>query len=214
MLQKSKIAILLGILLTFILISSCKRYFNQPDISESIEFIKSTVPIPEAQNVTMDLKDGHSAGSLHLVNFSNIKANSFINNGLKKAWCIEWDVRSIKGIQKNVKLHSTAGKSYWNKLNYLLNQIENLREMYPELTWREIQVVIWSIVDYKPFSIDEIPSYRSFPGNFYNDGEYLFDVPLSKKIIQMVEDNSNNSPGEKFAIIVENEGQIITTSSE
>lgn len=200
-------------LLVILFIQSCE-YSNSSNIEESVEFIQSTVPIEEAQNVTMELRNGNNVGSLYLANLSNIEPNPYITNGQKKAWCIEWDVRSIQGVQNNIKLHSTQGQAYWNKLNYLLKQLENLGQEYPDLSWKEIQIVIWSIVDYKPFNIDKIPDYTNFPSQFYRDGEYLFNVELSKELIKYVENNAISAGGEKFAIIIENEGQIVTTVSE
>lgn len=211
--HSSAITLCLSIIFSLLFIQSCEDYSNA-GIEESVEFIESTVPIEEAQNVTMDLSSGVNNFALHRIELSNIKPNSVISNGVKKSWCIEWDVSSIQGIQHGVKLHSTEGKAYWSKLNYLLNQIDSLKESYPQLTYKEIQVVIWSIVDYKPFEIDEIPNYQNFPGNFCKDGEYLFDVSLAKEILQLVNSRSENSASEHFAIVIENEGQIIITSSE
>lgn len=200
-------------LFSLLLFQSCSDY-SSSGIEQSVEFIESTVPVAEAQEVTMDLRSGTNSFALHLIELSNIKPNPIISNGQKKAWCIEWDVSSINGVQQNVKLHSTAGKAYWNKLNYLLNQIEHYKQIYPEISYKEIQVAIWSVVDYKTFSVDEIPGYKNFPPNFYKDGEYLFDVSLAKEIIDEVRKKASGTVFEKFALVIENEGQIIVTSSE
>lgn len=206
-------SLITGLVFSVLFIQSCEPYSNS-GIEKSVEFIESTVPITEAQNVTMDLGSGVNNFALHRIELSNIEPNTMISNGVKRSWCIEWDISSISGIQHNVKLHSTEGQAYWRKLNYLLNRIDNLRETYPQLTYKEIQVVIWSIVDYKPFVMDEIPDYRNFPGNFYKDGEYLFDVSLAKEILQQVNNYSGSNIFEHFAIVIENEGQIIITASE
>jgi len=202
------------IALFFILfISSCEQYSNS-GIEESVAFIESTTPIAEAQNVTMDLRSGVNSFALHLIELSNIGPNSIIKNGVKKSWCIEWDVNSINGIQQNVKLHSTEGQAYWNKLNYLLNRIDIYKQAYPELSYKEIQIAIWSVVDNKPFSIDDIPEYQNFPSTFYKDEEFQFNVSTAREIIEDIRSSADNGTFDKFAIVVENEGQIIVTTSE
>ncbi|NGP76299.1 hypothetical protein G3570_06625 [Balneolaceae bacterium YR4-1] len=200
-------------MLSLLLFSSCNDY-SSTGIEDSVEFIESTVPVAEAQDVTMDLKSGANSFALHLIDLSNIDPNPIISNGQKRAWCIEWDVRVIQGLQKHVKLHSTEGKVYWNKLNYLLNRIDHYKQSYPQITYKEIQAAIWSIVDYKPFSIDKIPDYPNFPSSFYEDGEYRFDVTLTKEIIEEVKIKASGSVFDKFALVIENEGQIIVTTSE
>lgn len=200
-------------LLILLFFQSCNDY-SSSGIEQSVEFLESTVPVAEAQEVTMDLRSGTNSFALHLIELSNIKPNPVISNGQKKAWCIEWDVSSINGVQQNVKLHSTEGKAYWNKLNYLLNRIEDYKQSYPGISYKEIQIAIWSVVDYKPFSIDEIPGYKNFPSSFYKDNEYRFDVSMAEEIIEDVSKNASVTGYEKFALVIENEGQIIVTSSE
>lgn len=201
----------------FLSLSSCDHFTDtgsDSGIEEIVTFLESTEPITGAQNVTMDLSDGHNEGAYFLIELSNIHDNAYITNGVKKGWCIEWDVSSIKEPQNNVKLHSTKNMTYWRNLNYLLNNIDLLKQQHPELSWKEIQVVVWSIVDYKPFDIDEVPEYSNFPSNFYKNGEYQFDADLAKEIIQYVRNNAKQMDGGSFAIIIENKGQILVTTSE
>lgn len=200
------------ILFTFLFIQSCD-ISTTLDIENSLEFIESTVPIPAAQDVTMNIRDGESEGVHFLISLTSIDENNQINNGEKEAWCIEWDVPLVRETQHQVKLHSTQNKAYWNKMNYLLNEMDNFKEEFQELTWKEIQIVIWEIADYKEFDIDKIPEYPNL-GRYYEDGEYKFDVDLTKEIIRRVRNNSDNVPGEKYGIIVENQGQILVTTND
>ncbi|MDX1639860.1 MAG: hypothetical protein R3281_18005 [Balneolaceae bacterium] len=205
---------LTSILFAIFALTSCDTS-SVSTIEETVEFIESTTPIPGAQGVTMDLQNGSNYGSLHVITLSEITDNPYISNGFKKAWCIEWDVSSIKGVQRDVNLHATKGKVYWDKLNYLINHIDDFSEAFPELSWKEIQIAIWAVVDYKPFYIDDIPDYRSFPSTFYKNGEYLFDVDLARELIRLTRQHAvSGNIGAKFAIVIENEGQIVVTSSE
>jgi len=202
------------IALFFILfISSCEQYSNS-GIEESVAFIESTTPIAEAQNVTMEVRDGYSQDVHFLIDLSNIQPNDEINDGRKKAWCIEWGQPVIREQQTDVKLHSTENQVYWNKLNLILNPIDSLKEKHADLTWKEIQIAIWEIVEYNPFDIEYIPEYSNFSRNFYEDNEYKFNVELAREIITSIKDHPDEVAGDKYAIIVENEGQILVTTND
>lgn len=204
-------------ILLLLSVSSCDHFTESGSgsgIEETVTFLESTEPIAGAQNVTMDLNDGHSEGVYFLMELSNIDHNAFITNGTKKGWCIEWDISAIRDVQNNVKLHSTRNKAYWRNLNFFLNNLEQFKQQHPELGWKEIQAVVWSIVEYKPFDIDEVPEYSNFPSNFYNNGEYQFNAELAKEVIQDINNNAKELDGDTFAIVIENEGQILITTSE
>jgi len=183
-------------------------------INESLEFIRSVEPIQGAQNVTIDLKDGHDRGAYFEVDLSGIESNPYISNGTKQAWCIEWDVPANRGNQEGVKLHSTKGQELWREVNYFLSQKDQLQEEFPGLGWKESQIIIWSLVKHKEFDIDEIPNYQGFDNDFYEEGEYLFDVELAKEIISRVNASSQKLAEDSFAIIVENEGQTVIIDGE
>ena len=139
------IALSIITLTSLLLFQSCTEYSNA-GIEESVAFIESTVPVAAAQNVTMEVRDGHAQDVHFLIDLSNIQPNEEINDGRKRAWCIEWGKPVIRESQSGVKLHSTENQTYWNKLNLLLNQIDSLKEKHTGLTWKEIQIVIWEIV--------------------------------------------------------------------
>lgn len=183
-------------------------------IDESLEFIRSVEPIQGAQNVTIDLKDGHDHGAYFEVDLSGIESNPYISNGTKQAWCIEWDVPANRGNQEGVKLHSTKGQELWREVNYFLSQNGQLQEEFPGLGWKESQIIIWSLVKHKEFEIDEIPNYQGFDNDFYKDGEYLFDVELAKEIISRVNASSQKLAEGSFAILLENDGQTIIIDGE
>lgn len=207
-----KFKLSISFLITFLFILSCDIN-KTTDIDKSLEFIESTVPIPEAQDVTMEVRRVFSEGAHFLISLNSIDQNNQINNGEKRGWCIEWDVPLVRETQNGVKLHSTKNTAYWNEMNYLLNQIDNLKEEYQGLTWKEIQIVIWKIADYKEFDIDKIPEYSNLE-RYYEDGEYKFDVELAKEITQIVRKNADNATGDKYGIIVENQGQILVTTND
>lgn len=200
------------LVLSVFLLQSCENT-TSPEFDTFDDFINSIEPIEGADNVTMDLKSDQSQDSYFLVTYSNIEPNPIINNGQKKAWCVEWDVSAVYEVQNNIKLYSTEGTDYWKEINYLLSQTEQLKEQNPNLGWMEMQVAIWSLIGYKDFEIDKIPEYQNM-GQFYKDGEYLFDLQLAKSIIEQVKTEATASRNQKFAVIAENAGQTIITRSE
>lgn len=209
-----KISTTICLLITAVfLLQSCKDNTTGSELGTFGDFVNSIEPIAGADNVTMDLENDQSLGSKFLVTYSDIESNSIISNGQKKAWCVEWDISAVYGVQNNIELYTTEGTDYWKEINYLLSQTEQLKEENPNLGWREMQVVIWSLVRYKDFEIDKIPEYQNL-GRYYKDGEYLFDVELAKSIVEQVEAEATASGNQKFAIIAENEGQTIITGSE
>lgn len=209
------VTILIGVLFAF---SSCEQS-TSTEFDESFDVIQNVSPISGAQDVSMDLKNDRNQAQF-IVDFSNIEQNNLINNGTKEAWCIEWDDNAIEGTQNGVKLYSTKGQAGWDKLNYFLNIKNQLQEQDPELTWKEIQVVIWSLVEHKPFDVDEIPNYQNFDNQFYENGEYKFNVQKVKNIVSQVksEVSSNKLKGELnysvSAVIVENDGQTVMVEGD
>ncbi len=202
------------IIISVFFLNSCKNT-TSTSLEESLEFVRSVEPITAAQNATMNIKNDHE-GALFTVELSGIESNSIINDGIQKAWCIEYDVPSHKHEQTGVKLHSTKGQSLWKPLNYFLNKKEELKRQYPNLGWKEIQIVIWALVEHKPFDIDRISEYQYLSPEFYNDGQYLFDIELSKNIVQLVKGKVGKQKGileTVFAIIVENKGQTVIIES-
>lgn len=90
-----------------------------------------------------------------------------------------------------------------------------MKRQHPDLGWKENQVVMWSLVDHKPFDIDRINEYQYLGSNFYRDGQYLFNVELVKKIIRYVKENAGLQEFVEriFAVIIENKGQTVIIES-
>lgn len=213
-------AVCVGLLAAFI---SCESN-TSPGIEESFDVIKDVSAISNAQNVSMNLQDNSTREAHFTVELSNIEPNNLINNGIKEAWCIDWEEPAIKGPQDGVKLYSTKGREGWQELNYFLSIKNKLKRQDPALTWKEIQVVVWSLVQFKPFDVDQMGTYKNLDQRFFKDGAYQFDVQKVKNIISTVKNdlspNSKNkslkevSSYEVFAVIVENDGQTVIVEGE
>lgn len=219
--KKPRVLAVLSVLSGMLLLLSACESNVAPDVEESFNVIQEVETITGAQNVTMDLQESRSGDSYFTVDLSNIEPNNLISNSVKEAWCIEWDKGAVNGVQEGVKLHSTKDKAGWNEINYLLTIKDQLKAKDSELTWKEIQVAIWSLVPYKPFDVDKIPTYQNFDPQFYANDEYKFDVQKVKNIVSQVKTGASSlnklKDGitfEVYAIIVENDGQTVIIEGE
>jgi len=194
---------------------ACREMPNST-IEDSLGFVRSVEPVAGGNNVSIEIGDGHDVGALFTVNISGIQHNSTLLNGTKKAWCIEFDATALKREQDGAKLYSTKGQELWRPLNYFLSIKEAIKQRYPQLTWKEIQIIIWSLIEHKPFNIDHIGEYEYFDANFFRNGRYLFDVSLTKEVLSYVRTNYSRQKeltSDTYAIIIVNDGQTIIIES-
>ena len=212
------LSLFLLFLATLQLIIGCEENASEPGFADSLEVIRSAEPIIEAAGITMSLREGHDQGAAYLVDLSGIAFNPVVSDGTRLAWSIEYDVPPFRGTQENVNLYSTRGQELWKPLNQLLSLREELQQEYPALTWKELQVTIWLLLEHKPFAIDDIGTYEYFDPELFNDGQYRFDPVLVNQIVSAVTDTSagRQSGGEPavFAVIIENQGQTLIIEAE
>lgn len=209
--------IFLGAMFAF---SSCDQNVST-EFEESFEVVNKVTPISEAQNTTMELQRGNDQDSFFIVSFSNIKPNNLINDGIKEGWCIEWNDDATFGIQNGTKLYSTKGQKSWERINYFLSIKNQLKAEDPDLTFRELQVVIWSLIENPKFELDKISEYENISERIYKDGEPLFNVQKVKDIVNRI-NNDLSSPNKLkeietstvHAVIVENDGQTIIVEGD
>ena len=142
------IIIAMGLLFSF---SSCEPS-TDVGLEKSLNSVKSATPIPEGQNQVMELKHGDNQDSFFTVQLDD--------GTVRDGWCIEWNEPAGFGTQSGVKLYSTKGHAQWEELNYFMSIKNELRANDPALTYREIQVVIWSLIDNPSFDVDKISEYE------------------------------------------------------
>ncbi|WP_441000176.1 hypothetical protein [Fodinibius sp. SL11] len=179
-------------------------------MSESFTYLKSVTPIEGAQNTTMNLE-------------AEVNPNSFFNvtledGSIREGWCVEWNDDYVKGEQKGVKFYSTKGYVEWKALNYFMSIKDQLRMNDPSLTYREIQVIIWSLIDYPSFDVDKISEYKNMPSSIYSNGGAHFDVQKVKNIVAEVRNYTNTKQKMLSKLqgvtLIENDGQTIMMGNE
>lgn len=179
-----------------------------PDLSESLDPIEEVYLIEGGESSTLIVKQNKSQEAYFSIEFSNIETNEFISNGVKDAWCIDvWkSIDSDEGKYENIKLYSTYLVEKWMPLNYLLNVQSQLRDQDPNITWQEIQLVIWSLRGYPEFDLDDV-DIDNLPGQFRNNGEPNFSYEKVDELLEFVEANYRDfdfeESGTKFAVIAE-----------
>lgn len=201
------IILLAGIVLG---LSSCEQS-SQVNLSESFKYIKSVTPIQGAQNTTMSLQAE--------VNPSSFFEVTLEDGSIREGWCVEWNDEYVKGEQRGVKLYSTKGQTEWKALNYFMSIKDQLRMDDPSLTYREIQVIIWSLIENPAFDVDKISEYEHMPSSIYSNGQAHFDVQKVKNIVADIRNQSSSIQLKTLSdhqgvTLIANDGQTIMMGDE
>lgn len=185
-------------------LSACEQN-STSNIEESLDVVPDLTLIEGAENTTISLEE--SEESYFKADFSNIKPNNIINDGSREAWCIHWDTPiATDAAHNNIRLYSTYGEERWKPLNYFLNIKDQLREKDPEITFREVQVTIWSLMDFPEFDLEKISSDQINDDRLFKNGYPLFDKDKIKDILEHIFDKYKDwkyGRGKKFAVVAE-----------
>ncbi|MDR8390250.1 hypothetical protein NC796_03800 [Aliifodinibius sp. S!AR15-10] len=196
--------LIVAIVVGFFALSSCK-HTTSTELADSLDTVKGVTPIPEAQDVTMHLAKGSNS-------FFTL---SFDGGHELEGWCIEWNEGTSFGLNKVTNLYSTRNHLDWREINYFMNIMKDLRANDPNLTYQDIQVVIWSLIDKPVFDVDKIDEYEHIPGRIYYNGNSYFNVQKVKDIVYQVKQAiANGERVETGVTLVENEGQTIMIGDE
>jgi hypothetical protein len=201
------IILLAGIMLG---LSSCEQS-SQVNLSESFKYIKTVSPVQGAQNTTMSLQAEVNPGSFFEITLED--------GSIREGWCVEWNDEYIKGEQKGVNLYSTKGHKEWEALNYFMSIKDQLKMDDPSLTYREIQVIIWSLIDKPAFDVDKISEYGNMPSSIYSNNQAHFDVQKVKNIVADIRSQSSSPQSATLSnhrgvTLIANEGQTIMMGDE
>ena len=199
----------LPLLLLALPFMSCDMVDNPvKTFEEAVERVPDFNPIPGGENVTLrvtrDKKNSYFA-----IDMSNIGDNPIISDGLYQAWCVLYDIpiNAVGEEYNGVKLYSTKGDEKWRQINYLLSKSFVYPTQIPGVTWKEIQIAIWALTDFRDFDLDNI-DILSLDSDFRSGDQPLFDVSLARMIVNDVQKNAASFDYEKQA------GQVILMETE
>jgi hypothetical protein len=208
-------SIIFLITITILFSTSCTNSLTgfEPDLSESLVPVEDVQPIPGGENATITVNKNHKESYFN-IHFSNINANKVIETGIWEAWCIDWTkpIDSNNGTYNGVKLYSTDFVEKWKPVNYLLNIKEDLIENDPDITFREIQMAIWSLRSNPVFDLDEI-AVEDLPSAMRTNQQPNFSYEKVGEILMIVENGYKEfvfSAGTKFAVIAETPADVQT----
>ena len=182
------------VLLTLGVLTSCENNVNNTDIEQSLAPYMELAPIEEASNTTLTIQRGTSAGldSYFAFDVSNIESNGIISEGMVEGWCLEWDKPIAQNNDRHdgVEAYSTFGSEEWRPVNYLISIKDQLKKSDPSLTYKEIQVALWSLIDVPRFNVDEVLTAGRMPSRMMTNGQPNFSVTKVKDIVDRVRSNS------------------------
>ncbi len=186
---------------------------EEEELTTSLEKIDNVSLISEAENSTIVVnKDDHTYFD---ITFSNIKTNDVIENGSREGWCLDWQtpINSEGGTYHNIELYSTFRVEQWKSVNYLLNIKDDLLDSDSQITYREIQLAIWSLRFNPEFDLDEI-AVEDLPDRMLTEeGEANFSYQKVEDILSIVESEYQDfefSSGTKFAVIAATPSDVQT----
>lgn len=198
--------------ITVLFLISCSEIIDSSELDDSLEDVEEVTLIAGADNITITVNKGdESYFSLGIEDMSGeIESMAFTLLG----WCIDWQtpIDSNGGIYSGVKAYSTLGVKSWNRINYILNNTAEIRESFPGISFREIQLVIWSLRGNPEFNLDDV-ELGDLPPEFHENGNPLFDENLVRDILNFIEENHtawSYSEGDFYAVILETPADVQT----
>jgi len=212
--MNKKLPLGFGFIFAAILISapSCKKLTTETNLDDSLDPVEEVFRINGANNATITVN--RAQDSYFSINFSEINQNKVIDNGEGEGWCIDWQkpIDSNGGVYTNIQLYSTFNVTKWKTINYLFNIMDQLILDDPEITYRDVQVAIWSLRGNPAFDLDNI-EVTDLPGRMHNNGEPTFSREKVDYILQVVESGYKDfvpSEGTRFAVIAETPADVQT----
>ena len=122
--------------------------------------------------------------------FSVTIDNTSDHNGVYNAWCAQLDVSIQLGKEHaGTKLYAGERDKLFNKLRYVINKRSLYEAELSGLSWRDIQVAFWVLLETENYDLAAIESY--IPSNFgsYNAdyvNEILTDVRANEADIALL----------------------------
>lgn len=183
---------ILAFLATTLFLSTCDQSVNS-GFEDTIELFAGLEPIKGASNSTMIVSrgDGSGSNSFFQVEITGIETNSFLRLGTHGAWCLEWkkSLRSNNDVHNGVKWYATTGNDKWKPLNYFFSIKRDLEAADPDITFREMQAVVWSLAGFMgiapEFNVDKLAD-SELPRRLTIDGKPNFSKQKVKAIVTRI----------------------------
>lgn len=193
-------------------ITACEQPSGVDELEESLSDVPHLNLIEGAESVVASVNKNRRTSNF-TIQLEGMEEQSGIEAGEYAAFCALWDVpiNSSGETYGNVSLHSIENEPYWQDVNYLVNQVDRYFDEHDDLSWLEVQIALWSIMDHKKFDMSTIPD-EDLP-SYVREGGYSRE--LIDSILEDVEQNNEmpdtGMPGNRafYAQFDEAQDQII-----
>ncbi|WP_158607379.1 DUF3466 family protein [Rhodohalobacter sp. SW132] len=200
-------------LLVMVTIASCENdmSINSGEMNgENLQPELSMVNGGENASITLNRSDN----AYYILNVNSTGHNAHLSTGTRNGWLhsITNDFEDEVTLE-NVALFTTYNEEYWKPVNYLLNERQKMKASDTELTYRDFQAAIWSLIGHSGFNIDDA-SPDQLPEGMKENGAAGYDTERVKNLVQKAESGANSfhySSDTHYAIIAtsENEGDFV-----
>jgi hypothetical protein len=187
-----------------IFLSACQDNVS-PNLEESLDLFAGLEVITEAQQTNVTINRGtNPTDGYFTIQVDNIDDTPLLAPGVHEAWCLEWNknLRSNGDVHQDVKWFSTGDNDTWKPLNYLFSIRPELQANDEDLTFREIQAVVWVLAGEMgiapDFDVLNLPVDR-IPSRLRNGGELAIDrekvAAIAKRVMQEAPTATGIAPG-------------------
>ena len=169
--------------------AACENTVNN-SFEESIAPYVELEAVEGATNTTFTIHKGDAKGmnSFFAFDVSDVSNSTIVKEGLTEGWCLEWNkpITSNGDVHRGIDNYSTYGSETWRPLNYLLSIKNRLIAEDPAITYKEIQVSIWSLIEEPRFDLDEVLASGNMPTSMMSDGQPNFSIEKVNAIVEKV----------------------------
>jgi len=208
MITRGIITSLFIILATVLTFSACD-VISEKGLDESLDTVPNVTLIKGAENATVRVNSGTTSN--FTIDIDNVEWNNLISNGERDAYCIAWKdpISSNNAIYEGVGVYSTAGDKNFTEVNRLFSMKSALQKADPEITWREIQVAVWSLIPFQEFDMN-MP-VNELPSEVRSNGEANFNKEKVQFILDAVKNRSTAKTAQFSGLMNSSDGSSETT---
>jgi hypothetical protein len=155
--NKSAYKLILSMLLVAFVFTNCDvQDANVGTFEDAADKIPNFTVIPGAENVSVKVERNNNNAYFN-VNLGNISDDAMLLDGDYLGWCAHWSapIGTRGEVYDGVSLYSTMDDKNWNELNYLLNMRRHFMDTVEGASYKEIQAVIWELIEFKEFDVEE-----------------------------------------------------------
>jgi hypothetical protein len=163
----------------------CEQENPVSTFGEAVERVPELQLIDGADNATMHVQYDKEY-SYFRITLSNTGNSGIIADGTYASWCLQMELpletdREYSG----VKLYSSERDQTINMLSYIVNNRPRYERLNPGLTWKEIQVAFWVILETKDLQLASIADIIPSAVDGYN-------AAIVNNILSDVKQNGSN----------------------